>query len=88
MLHATKRIARPLAIAATSVVATVAVAHEGDLKARDYKGAIDAPAWLADQQVGQESATTFQSSGVRLMAWFPVTTFNAANTSGNDVWAT
>jgi choice-of-anchor B domain-containing protein len=69
------------------VVATTALAHEGDPKLRDYKGAVTGPAWLADQQPeGDKAASPFRSSGVRLMAWFPVNTFNSANTSGNDVW--
>ncbi|MFZ4721817.1 MAG: choice-of-anchor B family protein [Phycisphaerales bacterium] len=65
----------------------VAIAHEGDLKLRDFKGAVQAPAWLADEADPMaEAAPTFQSNGVRLMAWFPVNTFNSSNTSGNDVW--
>ena len=86
MTHARFRTVRTLAVGLLASLASVAVAHEGDLKARDFKGPVVAPAWLADEHVGEEAVSPFQSSGVRLMAWFPVTTFNSANTSGNDVW--
>ncbi len=74
------------ALAASLLACALALAHEGDLKARDFKGPVVAPAWLADEHVGEEAVSPFRSSGVRLMAWFPVTTFSSANTSGNDVW--
>jgi len=73
--------------ASLAALCVTAFAHEGDPKLRDYKGAVQAPVWLADQaDPVAEAAPSFQSNGVRLMAWFPVTSFNAANTSGNDVW--
>jgi len=72
---------------AVTTLAALCMAHEGDLKARDFKGAVVGPIWRADDQSATtESALAFRSSGVRLMSWFPVNTFNAANTSGNDVW--
>ncbi len=84
----------PLRFRSTSVLSCillaslVATAHEGDPKAKDFKGPFIGPVWLADEQGSslEKSTTTFRSDGVRLMAWFPVNTFNAANTSGNDVW--
>ena len=75
-----------ICLTATLSLCAVALAHEGDLKERDFKGAVVADAWLADQQGLNKAGTTFAANGIRLMAWFPVTTFNAANTSGNDVW--
>ncbi len=68
--------------------ALLAVAHESDPKARDFKGAVVGPAWLADEQGStlEKASSPFASSGVRLMAWFPANTFAAVNTSGNDVW--
>ncbi|NCW46495.1 MAG: choice-of-anchor B family protein, partial [Gemmatimonadaceae bacterium] len=86
MLRPTLKTVRLLATAAVAALSGLAIAHEGDLKARDFKGAVVAPAWLADEHVGEEAVSPFQSSGVRLMAWFPCATFNSANTSGNDVW--
>jgi len=80
-------IVRWITLAAVGAFGATALAHEGDPKLRDYKGAVTAPVWLADEAGPlAEAAPSFQSSGVRLMAWFPVTAFNAANTSGNDVW--
>ena len=75
-----------LCLSATFALCAVALAHEGDPKERDFKGPVVADAWLADEQGMNKAGTGFASSGVRLMAWFPVTTFSAANTSGNDVW--
>ena len=75
-----------LCLAASLAICAAALAHEGDLKARDFKGPVVADAWLADQQGLDKAAPAFVANGVRLMAWFPVTTFSASNTSGNDVW--
>ncbi|MBM4006281.1 MAG: hypothetical protein FJ292_01750 [Planctomycetes bacterium] len=69
------------------VMSKATFAHEGDPKLLDYKGAVTGPAWLADQQPeGDKAASPFRSSGVRLMAWFPVASFKADNTSGSDAW--
>ena len=73
-------------LAGTLALCAAALAHEGDPKERDFKGPVVADAWLADQQGLDKAASPFAANGIRLMAWFPVTTFNAANTSGNDVW--
>ncbi|NBP52609.1 MAG: hypothetical protein EBU70_15765, partial [Actinobacteria bacterium] len=86
MRQPTVKTLRLLAICAAASLCALSVAHEGDPKARDFKGPVIAPAWLADEHVGEKAAPVFQSSGVRLMSWFPVTTFSASNTSGNDVW--
>ena len=76
-----------LAAATLASIVGAALAHEGDLKLRDYKGAVDAPVWRADDaSASVQAATSFRADGVRLMSWFPVTAFNSANTSGNDVW--
>ena len=86
MIQSTRRTIRCLVVGALASFASIAIAHEGDPKERDFKGPYVGPAWLADEHVGEKSGPAFQSSGVRLMAWFPVGTFNAANTGGNDVW--
>lgn len=67
----------------------LALAHEGDLKIRDWEPPIFGPVWRLDDEGGStslKSAVTFQSSGIRLMSWFPCNTFDSSNTSGNDVW--
>ncbi len=78
-------------VLATLVIAPsmLALAHEGDLKARDWEPPVYGPVWRLTDEVSslaENAAVTFQSSGIRLMSWFPCNTFNSATTSGNDVW--
>ncbi len=79
------RHARPTLIAfvAAAAAVTTALAHEDDPKAQSWEPPFVGPVWHAgDGGV----AETFESSGVQLMSWFPVTTFDPANTSANDCW--
>ena len=64
----------------------IAVAHEGDLKLRDWKGPVQAEPYRADDPVASKSALAFRSNGVRLTSWLPLSSLNTSATSGNDVW--
>jgi choice-of-anchor B domain-containing protein len=77
-----------LAVAAVSMPGAPSFAHEGDLKARDWEPPVVGPAWRLDDESSQarQTSATFSANGIRLMAWFPCNTFDASNTSGNDVW--
>ena len=75
-----------LSASAVLGVSMFAIAHEGDLKLRDWKGPVKAEAFRVDDPVSVKAAVSFRSSGVRLMSWLPLNTMDAAATSGNDVW--
>ncbi|MCE9618998.1 MAG: choice-of-anchor B family protein [Planctomycetes bacterium] len=79
-----------IALATAAVIAPImmALAHEGDLKARDWEPPIFGPAWRLDDEPTKttSAAMAFNANGIRLMSWFPCNTFDPSNTSGNDVW--
>ncbi|NBX24661.1 MAG: hypothetical protein EBQ99_01185, partial [Planctomycetes bacterium] len=82
----TRLLRRCLSAAAALAVSVMAIAHEGDLKLRDWKGPVKAEAFRANDPASPKSAVTFRSNGVRLMSWLPLGTMSSAATSGNDVW--
>jgi choice-of-anchor B domain-containing protein len=71
---------------AALAASVIAVAHEGDLKLRDWMGPVKGEAFRADDPASTKAAVSFRASGVRLMSWLPLNTLDAAATSGNDVW--
>lgn len=75
-------------LAAAVLCSTAVIAHEDDPKAKHWEPPFVGPAWRLGIEGAIEGgvAESFESSGVQLLSWFPVTTFNAANTSGNDCW--
>ncbi len=77
---------RCLSVSAALAASVMAIAHEGDLKLRDWKGPVKAEAYRVDDPVSSKAAVTFRSNGVRLMSWLPLASMNASATSGNDVW--
>jgi len=74
---------------ASLLLASSVLAHEDDPKAKHWEPPFVGPEWrLAIEGAADEGgvAGTYTSDGVQLQSWFPVTTFNAANTSGSDCW--
>lgn len=80
------RIARALAIANLGLIAVSALAHDGDLKMRDWRPPVEAAVWRADDGATSLLPPSFRASGVRLMAWFPVKSLMSAGTSVSDIW--
>ncbi len=69
-------------------IATVVRSHPDDPKLLDRMAPFDGPAFRAAAPGPNPLAsTTFQSDGVRLMAWFPLNNFPGTPTSGNDCWS-
>lgn len=80
------RHARALAILSLGLAAVAALAHEGDEKLRDWRPPVEAPIWRADDASTSLLPPNFRSSGIRLMAWFPVKTLMSSGTSVSDIW--
>ncbi len=73
-----------IALALGCIATGVAIAHEDDPKEQDWQPPYVGPIWRAAD--GGVAGTTFQSSGVTLQAWFPVTAISAAATGASDAW--
>lgn len=74
--------------AALLVLSSAAFAHEDDPKAKSWEPPFIGPIWRLADQGGADGgvAESFAADGVQLLGWFPVTTFDASNSSGNDCW--
>lgn len=70
------------------VAAAVVRSHPDDPKLLDRMAPFAGPVYRASGPGPNPLAsTTFESDGVRLMAWFPLNNFPGAPTSGNDCWS-
>lgn len=77
---------RVVVIALISALLTgMAVAHVGDLKARDLLPPVYGPIYRSDNSEGGV-AEEFPSSGIILKSWLPLNAFEGQPTSGNDCW--
>ncbi|MSR17775.1 MAG: choice-of-anchor B family protein [Phycisphaerales bacterium] len=76
-----------LALTVCLCAALPVFAHEDDPKARDWEPPFIGPVWhFGDDGL---AGSTFNSSGMTLMSWFPINNFDIAgqvNSSGNDCW--
>lgn len=70
--------------AVVAVICTCAIAHVGDLKARDLLPPVYGPVFTAGE--GGVAGESFASNGVQLKSWFPLDAFAGTPTSGNDCW--
>lgn len=78
---------RRLALVAALLIASHAVGHADDPKAKHWEPPFVGPAWrLAIEGAEGGVAESFASQGVQLLSWFPVTAIHPAATSGNDCW--
>lgn len=76
---------RYVAAFALVIVATgIAIAHEDDPKEKDWQPPFVGPIWR--EADGGVAGTVFQSSGIQMRSWFPVTAISSAATSASDSW--